>query len=126
MIFLGGFMLDLNIVINRDFIEATFTGIINRTNADDVISKLSKVTIENSINNWIMDVRNLDLQVGIAEAFFYIPKLSYAISKNIALVVNNEKKDFYSFFEVATNNRGMNIRHYDSVEKAKTWLNSIE
>lgn len=119
-------MLDLNIVINQNLIEATFSGIINRTNADEVISKLSKVTIENSIDNWIMDVHNLDLQIGIAEAFFYIPKLSYAISKNIALVVNNEKKDFYSFFEVATNNRGMNIRHYDSMEKAKTWLNNIE
>lgn len=44
-------MLNLSFDVNADYIFATLSGIINKTNADDTIKKLSTFTIENSLSD---------------------------------------------------------------------------
>lgn len=69
-----------------------------------------------------MDVRQLEVQLSLGETFFYIPKLSYAQSKIIALVADEKKKDYFSFFEITANNRGLNIKLFEDMDIAKNWL----
>lgn len=119
-------MFDLNIIEKANLIEATISGTISSVNAKEMLEKLTSIIKEINASNCIMDLRKLELKVGIAEVYFFIPKLNDLLSKNIALLVNNDEKEFFDFFETAANNRGLNIKHFCSVDKASEWLKEHE
>lgn len=115
----------IQIIRPRDIVRATAEGTIDRRASEQQIAELVAATRELSDFDVIIDTRNAEVNVSdsdlwdLAVTFSRFPEMR---RRRIAILPSDEGFDRAAYFALVAENRGTQIKPFDTFEAAINWF----
>ena len=118
---------DLTYKKEKGILKVKVSGMRSFKTVLSVITDIQQICLKQNTPRVLIDVRELKGHLKTMEAYelpaFVFPKIrENSIIEKSAIVDLEESRDFFSFFENVSVNRGFNLRVFTDMEDATEWL----
>jgi hypothetical protein len=120
---------NLKIIRVRDFVKATPQGTLNFTKAMQAMREASLVSDTFVNYDLLIDTRGSENSLSVTDIWYLAVELASLVHANtkgfrakIPVLCPNKEFDHAKFFELCSQNRGLNVRAFTSFEDMFDWL----
>ena len=110
--------------VNEGILEIIFAGEVTKSIVEKLTIEGVAIIIENGLKNVLVDIRALEVRLGIMDTYSLVRSPYEKPRVNWAVVDLPENAEYLKFLETTSLNAGHSIRCFTDIDAAREWLKS--
>jgi hypothetical protein len=115
----------VKVIHAHDFVRARAEGVLDTAESERLLLEIASAGAQLDDFDVILDTRKAQSELGVGELWHLAAKVArhpVIFRHKIAVLCPAERFDHGKFFALCAENRGLNVRAFDSYEAAMEWL----